>query len=93
MTLNIGMSKVMRCSRYGNGGGGRMHAILNKWIVLSTWGCKWQLMEDVHGMWYTERMSGIEYRRVLKSVLSNRILEIEAKKRLYEVVIVPTAFY
>ena len=23
-------------------------------------GCKWQLMEDVKGMWYTERKRGIE---------------------------------
>ena len=37
----------------------RMHVILNgepfrKWIVLSTWGRKWQLMENVKGMRYTE---------------------------------------
>ena len=47
----------MRCSNYGNGD--RMHVILNgeplrKWIVLSTWVGKWQPMEDVKGMWYTE---------------------------------------
>ena len=34
---------------YGNGG--RIHVALNgesqrKWIVLSTWGCKWQVMGD-----------------------------------------------
>ena len=33
-----------------------MHVILNgepleKWIVVSTWGRKWQLMDDVKGMW------------------------------------------
>ena len=55
--LNVGASKVMRCSRYGNGG--RMHVILNgeplaEVDCLSIWGCKWQLMEDVKGMWYTE---------------------------------------
>ena len=28
----------------------------SKWrtVVLSTWGLKWQLMEDVKEMWYTE---------------------------------------
>ena len=38
-----------------------MHVILNgeplekvNCFVLITWGCKWQLMEDVKGMWYTE---------------------------------------
>ena len=51
--------------------------------------------EDVKGMWYTERMMGIDYRAwgVLKSVLSNRGLGIKAKKCLYEGVIVPTALY
>ena len=64
LTVNVCKSKVMRYSRYGNGG--RMYVILNgepfsmevehkrKWIVLSTWGRKWQLMEDVKGMCYTE---------------------------------------
>ena len=57
LRLNVGKSKVMRCSRYGNGD--RMHVILNSepwrnWIVLSTWDRKWQLMEDEKGMWYTE---------------------------------------
>ena len=49
----------MRCSRYGNGG--RMHVILNgkpleevDCYKLSTWGRKWQLMDDAKGMWYTE---------------------------------------
>ena len=48
-------------------------------------------MEDVKGMWYTKWMRGI-YRAwgALKNVLSNRGLEIKAKKRLYEAVIVPT---
>ena len=50
LRVNIDESKVMRCSWYGNGG--RMHVILNgeplnKWIVLSQGGLKWQLMEDV----------------------------------------------
>ena len=46
-------SKVMRCSRYGNGD--RMHVILNgepleEVDFLGTWGRKWQPMEDVKGM-------------------------------------------
>ena len=57
LRVNASKSKVMRCLRYGNGG--RMHVILNgkpleKWIVLSTWDRKWQLMKDVKGMWYPE---------------------------------------
>ena len=51
------MSKVMRCSRLDNGD--QMHVILNgeplaEVDCLSTWGRKWQLMNDVKGMWYTE---------------------------------------
>ena len=61
LRVNEGKSKVMRCSRYGNGG--RMHVILKgewrKRVISSTRGRKWQLMEDVKGMWYTERMRGI----------------------------------
>ena len=57
LRVNVGKSKVMRCSRYGNGD--RMHVMLNgellrKWIVLSTWGRKWQPMKDVKVMWCTE---------------------------------------
>ena len=57
LRVNVGKSKVLRCSRNGNGS--RMHVILDgeplrKWNVLSTFGRKWQLMEDVKGMWYTE---------------------------------------
>ena len=53
----VGKSKVMRCSRYGNGD--RMHVILNgepleEVMVLSTWGREWQPMEYVKGMWCTE---------------------------------------
>ena len=40
-------------------------------------------------MWYAERMRG----RALESVLSNRVLEIKAKKCQYEEVILPTALY
>ena len=51
MRANVGKSKVIRCSRYGTGD--RMQP-LEEWIVLSTWGLKWQPMEDEKGMWYTE---------------------------------------
>ena len=60
-----------------------------KWVVLSTWGRKWQLIEDVNGMWYTQWIA----RGELKSVISNRLLGIKAKKCLYEGVIVATALY
>ena len=54
LRVNVGKSKVMRCSRYVNVG--RMHVRLNgeplkKCNVLSTW-CR-QPMEDVKGMWCT----------------------------------------
>ena len=57
LRVDVGKSKVTRCSRDGNGG--RMLVILNtnrwrKWIVLITCGRKWQLMEDVKGTWYPE---------------------------------------
>ena len=47
----------MRFSRYGNKG--RMHVILNgepleEVDCFKYMGSKWQLMEDVKGMWYTE---------------------------------------
>ena len=47
----------MRCSRHGNGANAcdtELRTVVRKWIVLSTYGRKWQLMEDVKGMWYTE---------------------------------------
>ena len=57
LRVNVLKSKVMRCSRYGNWD--RIHVILNgepleEVIVLSIWGRKWQPIEDVKGMWYTE---------------------------------------
>ena len=57
LRVNVGKSKDVRCSRYINGD--RMHVMLNgepleRWIVLSTYGRKWQLMEDVKWRWYTE---------------------------------------
>ena len=48
LRVNVGKSKVMKCSRYGNGY--RMHVILNG----EPWRRKCQLMEYVKGMEYTE---------------------------------------
>ena len=92
--MNVGKSKVMRCSRYGNGD--RMHVILNgepleeveclKYLwskVAADGGCE---RDVVHRMNEGYRACG-----ALKSVLSNRRLGIKAKKCLYEGVIVPTA--
>ena len=55
--VNVVKSKVMMCSRYGNGG--RIHVIINSELleevdILNTWGYMCQLVEDVKGMWYTE---------------------------------------
>ena len=57
LRMNVAKSKVMRCSKYENGG--RMHVILNgkpleKVDCLKYLACKWQLVEDVTGMWYIE---------------------------------------
>ena len=56
LRVNVDTSKVMRCSRYGDGG--RMDVILNgepleevDCFKYSTWSRKWQLMEDMKGMW------------------------------------------
>ena len=94
--MNVGKSKVMRCSRYGNGD--RMHVILNseplkevdcfKYLglqVAAHGGCE---MDVVHRMNEGYRAWG-----VLKSVLRNRGLGIKTKKCLYAGVIVPTALY
>ena len=96
LRVNEGNSKVMRCSRYGNGD--RMHVILNgepleevdcsKCLgsqVAADGGCE---RDVVHGM-----SEGYKAWGALKSVLSNRGLGIKAKKCRYEVVIVPTALY
>ena len=94
LRVNVGKSKVMRCSRYGNGD--RMHVIPNgepleevccfKYLgsqVAADGGCE---MDVVHRINEVYRAWG-----ALKSVLINRGLEIKAKKCLYEGVIVPTA--
>ena len=91
LRVNVGTSKVVRCSRYGNGG--RMHVILycsggsanrfRKWIVSGTWGSEVATdggceRDVVHRMNKGYRACG-----ALKSVLSNRGLAIKAKKCLY----------
>ena len=85
--MNVGKSKVMRCSRYGNGD--RIHVILNgepleevdcfKYLgskVAAHGGCE---RDVVHRMNEGYRAWG-----ALKTVLSNRGLGRKAKKCLYE---------
>ena len=87
LRVNVGKSKVMRCSRYGNGD--RMHVILNcepleevdcfKYLgsqVAADGGCERDVVHRVN--------DGCRALGVLKSVLSNRGLGIKAKKCLYE---------
>ena len=96
LKVNVGKSKVMRCSRYGIGD--RVHVILNdepleevdcfKYLgsqVAANGGCE---RDVVHRM-----NEGYSALGVMKSVLSNRGLGIKAEKCLYEGVIVPTALY
>ena len=96
LRVNIDKSKVMRCSRYGNGD--RLHVILIgepleevncfKYLgsqVATDGGCE---MDVIHRMNEGYRAWG-----ALKSVTSNRGLGIKAKKCLFEGVIVPTALY
>ena len=57
LRVNVGKSKVMRCSRYGNGD--RMHVILSDEPLEEVdcfryVGSQVAEMEDVKGMWYTE---------------------------------------
>ena len=94
--MNVGKSKVMRCSRYGNGD--RMHVILNCEPLEEVDYFKYlgsQVAADgrcergvVHRMNEGYRAWG-----ELQSVLSNRGLGIKGKKCLFEGVIVPTALY
>ena len=96
LRVNVGKSKVMRCSRYGNEG--PMHVILNgesfeevdcfKYLGPQVAADGGYERDVVHRMNEGYRASG-----VLKSVMSNRGLGIKAKKCLYEAVIVPTALY
>ena len=87
LRVNVGKSKVMRCSRYGNGD--RMHVILNceppqevncfKYLgshVAADGGCE---RDVVHRMNEGHRAWG-----ALTTVLSNRGLGIKAKKVVSE---------
>ena len=87
LRVNVGKSKVMRCSRYGNGD--RMHVILNgepleevdyfKYLgshVAADGGCE---RDVIHRMNEGYRAWG-----ALKSVLSSRGLGTKEKKCLYE---------
>ena len=60
--------------------------------VLSTLCRKYQRMEIVKRMWYTMNEGHTAW-GALKSVLNNRGFGINAKKCLYERVIIPTALY
>ena len=97
LRVNVGKSKVMRCSRYGNGG--RMHVILNSEPRLEEVDCFKYLGSQVAADGGCKRnvvhMMNEGYRAwgALKSGLSNRGSGIKAKKCLYERVIVPTALY
>ena len=98
LSVNVGKSKVMRCSRCGKGG--RVQGILNseplqevecfKYLGLQAAADGECESDVVHGT-----NDGYIAWGVLKSVLSNRGLGIKAKKcqYLYEGVIVPTALY
>ena len=94
--VNVGKSKVMRCLRYGNGG--PMYVILNgepleevdcfKYLgsqVAANGGCERDVVQRMN--------EGYRTCGEMKSVLSNRVLGINAKKCPYEGVIVPTALY
>ena len=94
LRVNVGKSKVMRCSRYVNGGriDARLHGDALEeadcfkylWSQVAADG---RCVGDV-----VHRMNeGYKAWGAAKSVLSNRGLGINAKKSLYEEVIVPTA--
>ena len=96
LRVNVGKSKVMRCSRCGNMG--RMREILKgqpieevdclKYLgsqVAADGGCERDVVHTINEGY-------IEW-RAMERVLSNRALGIKAKKALYEGVMVPTALY
>ena len=96
LRVYVGNSKVMRCSRYGNGG--RMLVILNgepleevdcfMYLgsqVAADGGCARDVVHIIN--------KGCRAWGGLKNVLSNRGLGIKTNKCLYEGVIVPTALY
>ena len=94
LRMYVGISKVMRCWRYGNGC--RMHVILYG-EPLEEVDCFKYLWSQVAADGCCER--DVVYRMdegyrtwgVPKSLLNNRGLGMNAKKCLYEGVIVPTA--
>ena len=94
--MNVGKSKVMRCSKYGNVG--RMHVIPKRRSYEEV-DCFKYLGSQVTADGGSERdvvhrmNEGYRAWRALKSVLSNRGLGMKAKKCLYEGVIVPTPLY
>ena len=88
LRVDVGKSKVLRCSRWGNGD--RIHVILNcepleevvcfKYLgsqVAADGGCE---RDVVHRM-----NEGYRAWEAVKSVLSNRGLGIKAKKCLYNI--------
>ena len=85
LRVNVGKSKVMRCSRYDNGD--RMHVILNGELLEEVYCFKYlglQVVADggcerdvVHRMNEGHRAWG-----ALKSVLGNRLLGIKTKNCL-----------
>ena len=96
LRVNVGKSKVMRCSRYVNWGqmcvrlyGDQLKEVecfkCLGWQVATDGGCE---SDVVHRMNVGFKACG-----AMKSVLCNRGLGITAKKSLYEGVIVPTALY
>ena len=87
LRVNVGKSKVSRCSRYGNGG--PLHVRLNGEPleevycfkcqgsqVAADGGCQRDVVHRTN--------EGYRVMRALKSVLNNRGLGINAKKYLYE---------
>ena len=55
--MNVGQNKVIRCSRYANRGRMFVKLIvepLEEVDCFKYWGRKWQRMEDVKEMWYSE---------------------------------------
>ena len=94
--MNVCKSKVMRCSRHGNGG--RTHASLNGEPLKEVYSFKYlgfQVAMDVGCERNVVHIMNERYRvwGVLKSVLNNKGLAINVKKCLYEGVIVPMTLY
>ena len=92
MKVNVGKSKVMKCSRYGNVG--RLHVRLNGKPLEEVDCFKYlgsPVIED--GCCERDVVHRINEGYRAWGVLCNRGLEINVKKCLYEGVILPTALY